>query len=35
MNKEHQELKKGDRLELSPEINHLWVGTGWDRIHNV
>ncbi len=31
MNKEHQELKKGDRLELSPEINHLWVGTGWDR----
>lgn len=31
MNKEHQEVKKGDSLELSPEINHLWVGTGWDR----
>lgn len=31
MNKEHQELKQGSRLELSPEINHLWVGTGWDR----
>ena len=31
MNKEHQELKQGSRLELSPEINHLWVGTGWNR----
>lgn len=31
MNKEHQELKQGSRLGLSPEINHLWIGTGWDR----
>lgn len=31
MNKEQQELKKGDVPELPQGINHLWVGTGWDR----
>lgn len=30
MNKENQELKKGDRLELSLDINHLWIGAGWN-----